>query len=134
MVRLCYHHSVSNTNPPTMTTEDQITGPIARKMREELGLTQKQFWEPVGVAQSVACRYETANVPVPRAVRILVVARYIGGLEIDASSEAGVRDLVRVAMLKHSQTKVRESYQDAQKSIGTAIASLETAAKALTEE
>ena len=37
-------------------TEDQITGPVARKMRKFMGLTQKAFWNPVGVQQSVACR------------------------------------------------------------------------------
>jgi len=57
--------------------EHEITGPVARKMRTERGMTQKEFWGPAGVQQSVSARYEAGG-NVPRAVRLLIVSLYCG--------------------------------------------------------
>lgn len=44
----------------------QITGAEALKLRQKLGMSQTQFWSPLGVTQSGGCRYESGRtVPVP---------------------------------------------------------------------
>lgn len=88
-------------------TEANITNESARKMRQDLGLTQKEFWGPVGVAQSVGARYED-DVKIPRPVRILIVARYVGGLKIAADTPQDISDIQLMA--------------DVQRKLGTAKA------------
>ena len=46
-----------------------------RAMREKTGLTQTQFWAPLGVTQSAGSRYETGR-SVPKAVATLVTLAY----------------------------------------------------------
>ena len=97
-------------------TEDQITGPVARKMRQDMGLTQKAFWNPVGVQQSVACRYELdAGADIPQAVRILIVARYISGLRIAASTPNEVASLSKLgeAQAKQAGFRIHEGFHSA---------------------
>ena len=43
-----------------------------RKLRQERGLTQAQFWQRIGVTQSGGSRYETENRDVPDTVLHLV--------------------------------------------------------------
>jgi len=88
-------------------TEKDITGAVARKLRETAGLTQTAFWEPIGVKQSVGCRYES-DIPIPQAVRILLVAHYVSGIKIDAKTQEGVEELARLGAIqsKHNQAKV----------------------------
>lgn len=57
--------------------EQEMTGPKARELRIERDMTQKEFWGPVGVQQSVAARYEAGG-RVPRSVRILILTTYLG--------------------------------------------------------
>lgn len=90
-----------------MHTESDITGQIARQLREELGLSQREFWVPLGVLQSVGCRYETADIPVPASVRILLVTRYCGGLMIDAATPEGVAELARLGSIQQSQQQAK---------------------------
>jgi transcriptional regulator with XRE-family HTH domain len=56
--------------------EDKITGPVAKGLRLDRKLTQKEFWGPVGVQQSVAARYER-GARIPAAVRILIASTYL---------------------------------------------------------
>ena len=44
-------------------------------MRRMRGLTPTEFWEPLGVKQSTASRYEHGRIP-PDSVLALVVLRY----------------------------------------------------------
>lgn len=81
-------------------TEDQITGTIAKVLRKSLKHSQWRFWNAVGVTQSGGCRYEQEEMSIPQPVRILIFARYIAGLEIDASTTQGARELVRLAHLQ----------------------------------
>ena len=115
----------------TMMTQDQITGPVTREMRVKLGMTQKDFWAPAGVQQSVACRYETGDVAIPKSVRILLVAHYIAGLNIDASTKAGIAELAKLGAIQSSfktaSSEARRALRDlhsASKSIEQAQASL----------
>ena len=82
-----------------LLTEHDITGSAARTLREAAGLTQTAFWEPVGVKQSVGCRYES-DISIPHAVRILLVATYIGGIKINAGTGDGVAELVRIGAIQ----------------------------------
>lgn len=113
-------------------TEDQITGPVARKMRQHIGLTQKAFWNPVGVQQSVACRYELdAGADIPQAVRILIVARYISGLRIAASTPNEVAHLSKLGAAQAKQAGEKNAVRRARASIDKAVSSLTDAADAL---
>ena len=84
-----------------LLTEKDITGIAARSMREEAGLTQTAFWEPLGVKQSVGCRYES-DIPIPHAVRILIVALYVGGLRFNVSTQQGVEEISKLGAIQSS--------------------------------
>lgn len=113
-----------------MTTESEITGAFARELREKLGLTQAEFWRPLGVKQSVGCRYE-AEVQIPQAVRILLVARYVSGVKIDASTPEGVAELWRLGSMQSCQAQAKSSVAHAKADVTKAIKSLEAARNAL---
>lgn len=80
-------------------TEKDITGPRVRAMREAAGLSQTAFWAPLGVKQSVGCKYES-DTPIPHSVRILIVATYISGLKIDAKTGEGVAELKKLGSIQ----------------------------------
>ncbi len=50
---------------------DTITGAQALELRKTRGLTQAQFWGPLGVTQTAASRYETGR-SIPKPVRLLL--------------------------------------------------------------
>ena len=83
-------------------TESDLTGAAAKRLREQAGLSQKAFWEPVGITQSGGCRYENGH-PIPKPTRILVFARYVAGLRLDAGTPEGAERLVRLASLQASE-------------------------------
>lgn len=114
-----------------MITESEITGPVAREMRVQLGMTQKEFWGPAGVSQSVACRYETCDVAIPRSARILLVARHVSGVKIDAATREGVEDLTRLGAIQAKHAQAKAVATSARSDIFKAIKSLETARDAL---
>jgi transcriptional regulator with XRE-family HTH domain len=58
--------------------EHEITGAKAKELRIERGMTQKEFWVPVGVQQSVGARYES-GARIPQPTRILIESTYMGG-------------------------------------------------------
>jgi predicted transcriptional regulator len=93
-------------------TEKDITAEVARKLRENAGLTQRAFWEPLGVQQSVGCRYEK-DIEIPKSVRILLVARYVSGMTIDAATHDGVAELTKLGAI---QSNIKEA-----KSIASAV-------------
>ena len=104
-------------------TEPEITGAVARELREKAGLPQTTFWKPLGVHQSSGCKYESGVSLIPKPVRILLVARYVAGLTIDAGTEDGVAELCR---LVSSQSKQADA-----KAIARAAQRLQAAADAL---
>lgn len=111
-------------------TEKDITGAIARKLREEEGLTQTAFWEPLGVKQSVGCRYES-DIPIPQAVRILLVAHYVSGVKIDAATPEGVAELSRLGSIQSKQNNAKAIVAHARADMTKAIKNLEVARDAL---
>lgn len=102
-------------------TEKDITGPVARRIREMLELSQAAFWNPIGVHQSTACKYEAQQAKIPRSVRILVVATYVAAMKIDTTTGDGVAALERLGTI---QAKDR----DMKKSAARAIRALDSAA------
>lgn len=101
-------------------TEKDISGSVARALREQLGMTQTAFWGAVGVKQSVGCRYE-ADMPIPLPVRILIVARYVSGVQIDAGTPEGVAELTKLG-------GVQSKFKDATKTAAAVRSALDAAA------
>lgn len=109
-------------------TEKDITASVARQMREDAGLSQKAFWEPLGVQQSVGCKYEQ-DVKIPRSVRILIVARYVVGFKIDAGSQDGVQELAKLGKIQSAKmlaSSVRADIDSASKKLDAARDALST--------
>ena len=111
-------------------TEKDITGQVAKELRERAGLSQAAFWNPVGVQQSVACRYEQGG-RVPKSVRILIVARYVSGVVIDAATPSGVADLARLGEIQSKAIDAKTIARAAHADIGKAVKSLTDAQTAL---
>lgn len=97
-------------------TENEITGKEAKAIRERLGMTQRQFWKPLRVAQSVASRYESNlnGVEIPASVKTLLIATHVAGMTIDATSKEGVAELMRMGAM---QGKFKEAKTLAKKVI-----------------
>lgn len=83
-------------------TEKGIDAVAARHLRETSGLTQKAFWGQIGITQSGGCRYENGG-EIPKPVRILLYVIHVAGLKIDASTEEGAADLMRLGKLQASE-------------------------------
>lgn len=113
-----------------MITETEITGAYARMLREERGLTQTEFWRPLGVKQSVACRYEH-GLSIPRAVRILLVVRYVSGVMIDAGTVDGVEELTQLGSIQAGQSDAKAMADNLRANLSKTIKSLEAARDAL---
>lgn len=100
-------------------TEQEITGDAARCIRERLGLTQSEFWAPLGVKQSVGSRYEGNYAEIPQSVRILLVTHYVAGVKIDAASADGVAGLAVLGSIQASNSAARELRPAITKAVGT---------------
>lgn len=112
------------------TTEGSVTGAMARSLREAAGLSQSAFWAPLGVKQSVGCRYET-EVEMPRSVRILLVTHYVCGLKIEADTELGVGGLARLASIQSNLQEAASLASCARSSLDTAAENIVAAREAL---
>jgi predicted transcriptional regulator len=86
-------------------THHDINAAEAKRLRKAAGLSQSDFWAPLGVKQAVGCRYE-ADVRIPTAVRILMVTRYVCGLQIDTSSRESVTELRALAAAAASDASI----------------------------
>ena len=111
-------------------TEKDITGAVARTLREEAGLTQTAFWEPLGVKQSVGCRYES-DIPIPQAVRILLVAHYVSGVKIDAATHDGVAELAQLGAIQSNLKEAKTLANAVRSDIAKASKKLQDAHDAL---
>lgn len=111
-------------------TEKDITASVAKSLREVAGLTQTAFWEPVGVKQSVGCRYEN-DIPIPQPVRILLVAKYVSGLNIKTDTAEGVDELARLAAIQSNQKAAKTAAQSARGTIDAACQQLQRASEKL---
>ncbi len=112
-------------------TEDQITGEIAKDIREKLGMRQSKFWNPIGVQQSVASRYEQGLSPIPQSVRILLVANYVAGVRIDTTTPEGVEGLSKLGSMQSSHSAARSIASSTRKELNKAADSIKKAADSL---
>lgn len=94
--------SNQTSEPMNVTSEKDITGQVAKALREQAGMTQKSFWNSLGLTQSGGSRYEQGH-PLPRPIRILIYTMYVAGLRVDASSKDGVDRLSRLSQLQASE-------------------------------
>lgn len=114
-----------------MITESQITGSVARELRQQLGISQKAFWNPLGVTQSVSSRYEASVAEIPKPVRILLVANYVAGVKIDAATSEGLEELSRLGSIQSKRSQAKAVAGSARSDLSKAIKSLEAARDAL---
>ena len=91
-----------------IASEKDINGAAAKALREEAGLTQKAFWNSMGLTQSGGSKYEQNN-RIPRPIRILIYTMYVAGIKVDATSKSGTEQLVRLAQLQASETSQKSS-------------------------
>lgn len=112
-------------------TEKDITAEVAKSMRQGLGLTQRSFWEPLGVKQSVGHRYET-DTRIPRSVRILLVARYVAGLTLDANTPDDVDQIAKLAEFQASGNVAAKESAAARKVLQKATEHIQNAQASLT--
>ena len=103
------------------TTENEMNGAVARQIRERLSMSQAAFWRPVGVQQSVACRYELGG-EIPLPIRILLVTTYVAGLSLDTATPEGLAELRKLA-------DIQSNFREARTSAAAARADLEKAGK-----
>ena len=87
-------------------TAHDITGEVAKELRDALGLTQPEFWQPVCVSQSAGSRYESgAFEDMSGPIRVLLFARYVAEVNIDALTPEGAKNLRRLGRLQKADTK-----------------------------
>lgn len=84
-------------------TANDLDKDAVKRIRKQLGLTQPEFWVPLGVTQSAGCKYETGH-PMPKPILILVFLNYVAGLRTDAFTREGVASLMRLSRLQASET------------------------------
>lgn len=111
-----------------ITTEAAINGAAARWLRARTQMSQADFWASVGAKQPTGAHYENERNRIPKTVRILIFVKYVAGVEIDASSAAGVADLSRLAVLQEADKAGCEHVGTA---LADAIAHMKNAARAL---
>ncbi len=75
--------------------EKQVTGLVAKVLRERAGLSQKAFWGAYDVTQPGGCRYERGLFDIPTPVKRLIFAEHVAGLRVDASTNEAAAELVR---------------------------------------
>lgn len=76
-----------------LMTEKDITGGVARDLRNQLGLTQDAFWGPIYRQRKQASDYERvfADKQLPDIVRMIIFIRYYLGFDYDISTPEGVQ-------------------------------------------
>lgn len=90
---------MQDTNPVV------FTGDGIRKMRTDLGLSQRAFWERVGCTVTTGCGYETGRTRIPEPVRRLIYLQYSLGIPTDIDSkefqvfEAGMKNIEAVQVI-----------------------------------
>ncbi len=83
-------------------SEQDIDSEVAKRLRTELGLTQPQFWERVGVKQSGASHLENGGYAISKPLRILLFVNYVAGINLDVTTAEGVARILKLAA-KHRE-------------------------------
>lgn len=112
-------------------TENEITGAVARSIRQELKLSQSAFWKPLGVQQSVGARYEGGYSDIPQAVRILIVANYVANLRLDTSTHDSVKELKALGQVQSSFQRAAEVAERVRGKLDEAAQQISDARKSL---
>lgn len=69
-----------------ITTENAITGAVAKALREQVEMQQGDFWRSVASTPSSGTRYEQGEV-IPLAIRRLIFLTYVAHLPATAATE-----------------------------------------------
>ncbi|NTE96730.1 hypothetical protein [Agrobacterium tumefaciens] len=88
--------------------ESEITGPVARQLREGVGLTVVKFWGDVCVTANRAWRYENGHSELPQPIRRLIYLHYVVGVPVDLHS----KELAELAELAKFASPVRRTRRD----------------------
>lgn len=107
-----------------LKTEKDITGSVAKAMREQLALSQSEFWGAVCVPISTGCAYETGKTAeIPKPVRRLLYLQYVAGLPTDSSAselKTLARDIQTSRQASRAMRKVVSHIDDAMVILGNA--------------
>jgi len=110
--------------------EQEITNESVKMLRKTLGLGQAEFWGPIGVKQAAASGYEN-DTAIPKPVRILVVARYICGIHVDAETDDGVEKASMLGAIQQKTIKAKAIAVEVKQDLAKAAKSIQTAHDAL---
>lgn len=72
-------------------TKQQYNSETLRRLRNDHGLTMKEFWGAMGYNLSRGCAYENGKNKIPEHVNRLVHLHYIAGIPTDFRSSAFTR-------------------------------------------
>ena len=68
---------------PEIKTASDITGAVAREIRQGLKMPQRQFWGGISVSAAAGCAYENGHAPVPGTVQRLLFLHYVLSIPTD---------------------------------------------------
>ena len=111
-------------------TEQEVTNESVKALRKSLGMGQAEFWGPIGVKQAAASGYENETA-IPKPVRILVVARYVCGIHIDAGTADGVEATKQLGNVQQKKIKAKAIAGEVKHDLAKAAKSIQTAHDAL---
>lgn len=77
--------------------ESGITGAVAKKLRLDAKLSQKNFWGAFGKTQSNGHFYEEKGRTIPQGYRMLIFAVHVLGLKLDLTTPEGVERAIYLA-------------------------------------
>lgn len=110
-----------------ITNESEINGLSAKKLREDMKLTQAEFWGAVCVSNARGCAYETGRTEVPAPIKRLLFLHYVLGVPADTSSKE-MQELAKVAC---PARRARRQMESATRMIDEACELLESAKGAM---
>ena len=76
-----------------INTDSEIDAKRAKALREQMNLTQREFWGAVGVSQPGGSQYERGARPIPSSVRKQIFFRFVAGLNFDTGTVPGAQAL-----------------------------------------
>lgn len=108
--------------------DSEITGHVARKIRQELGLSQAEFWGAIGIRRETGNNYERRG-RLTEPVRLLVFAHYIAGIPVN-----DLQELRRVGAVAKAMREAGARLSEAAESVSQAAIYIESAVEAVTTE
>lgn len=103
-------------------TEKDITAEVAKSIRLQSGLSQREFWESVGSNQASGHWFESnKRKGVPRPIRILIFLRYVAKIAVDVSQEESASWAVKAGREFHARVEALRAEAQAQEAQERAI-------------